>query len=52
MLEFKNVDQIYKTTRALSDVAFTLDKGVYGLVGENGAGKTTLFKLLTGQMNS
>lgn len=51
MLECRNVDQIYKTTQALSDVSFTLDKGVYGLVGENGAGKTTLFKLLTGQMN-
>ena len=51
MLECRNVNQIYKTTHALSDVSFTLDKGVYGLVGENGAGKTTLFKLLTGQMN-
>lgn len=51
MLECKNISQIYKTTQALSDVSFTLDKGVYGLVGENGAGKTTLFKLLTGQMN-
>ena len=34
MLECKNINQVYKTTQALSDVSFTLDKGVYGLVGE------------------
>lgn len=37
---FKNV------VTALDDVSFTVDSGVFGLLGHNGAGKTTLMKLL------
>lgn len=48
MLECKNITQRFQSNNALSDVSLTLNKGVYGLIGENGAGKSTLFKLLMG----
>jgi ABC-2 type transport system ATP-binding protein len=36
-----------KEVTALSDVSFTLKKGIGSLVGHNGAGKTTLIKILS-----
>jgi ABC-2 type transport system ATP-binding protein len=36
------------SVRALSDVSFTLQPGVIGLIGVNGAGKTTLMHVLAG----
>ena len=50
MLECKNISQRFQSNNALSEVSLTLNKGVYGLIGENGAGKSTLFKLLIGLM--
>lgn len=39
----------YGRTRALDDVSFTLQPGVFtALLGPNGAGKSTLFQILTG----
>jgi ATPase subunit of ABC transporter with duplicated ATPase domains len=35
----------------LEDVSFTLNRGLYGLVGANGAGKTTLLAVLAGELN-
>lgn len=38
--------QSYGRREALSDVSFTIPKGMFGLLGRNGAGKTTLMKTL------
>lgn len=46
-LEFKNLNKNYGKVEALKNVSFSLDKGIYGLIGANGAGKSTLFKILT-----
>ena len=35
-----------KVVHALSDVTFSVEAGVFGLLGHNGAGKTTLMKLI------
>lgn len=46
-LRVEHLIKKYKNLTALSDVTFSLDRGVYGLLGPNGAGKSTLMKLLT-----
>ncbi|MBR6106530.1 MAG: ATP-binding cassette domain-containing protein [Oscillospiraceae bacterium] len=46
-LEIRNLTKQYGDFRALSNVSFTLDEGVTGLLGANGAGKSTLMKLMT-----
>lgn len=38
----------YPKKRALDEVSFTLQEGVYGLLGPNGAGKTTLVNIIAG----
>lgn len=38
----------YPKKRALNEVSFTLNEGVYGLLGPNGAGKTTLINSIAG----
>lgn len=35
-----------KVVHALSDITFSVEAGVFGLLGHNGAGKTTLMKLI------
>lgn len=45
-LELKNVSKDFKDHRAVNSVSFTMNKGVYGLLGINGAGKTTLMRML------
>ena len=47
-LEIKNLSKQYPKKRALDDVSFTLNEGVYGLLGPNGAGKTTLVNIIAG----
>jgi len=50
MIELSKVTKNYKNVKALNDVSFKLETGVYGLIGENGAGKTTIMKILTRQI--
>jgi ABC-2 type transport system ATP-binding protein len=44
----ENVSKWFGDTVALSDVSFSLDPGVTGLLGHNGAGKSTTLGLLAG----
>lgn len=45
-LTVNNLTKKYGDKTALSHVSFTLENGLYGLIGANGAGKTTLMRLL------
>ena len=45
-LSFKNVSKNYGGISAVDDITYTMEKGVYGLLGVNGAGKTSLMKML------
>jgi ABC-2 type transport system ATP-binding protein len=46
-IEFKNVSKQYKKdVFAIKDINFSINKGIFGLIGRNGAGKTTLMRLL------
>lgn len=50
LLQINNLQKTYgkepNTVYALNDVSFSVESGVFGLLGHNGAGKTTLMKLL------
>lgn len=46
-LQVEHLCKAYRKKEALRDVNFTLEQGVYGLLGENGAGKSTLMRILT-----
>lgn len=48
MLEVSGLDVYYGRAHALQGVGFTLQQGVYGLVGRNGMGKSTLCNAITG----
>ncbi|SFD28172.1 ABC transporter ATP-binding protein [Clostridium uliginosum] len=45
-LQVNNLCKNFKENTAVNQVSFTLEKGVYGLLGANGAGKTTLMRML------
>lgn len=47
-LTVKNLVKQYPKKRALDNVSFTLNPGIYGLLGPNGAGKTTLVNIIAG----
>lgn len=47
-LEFSRVSKWYGSVLGISDVSFSVESGVVGLLGINGAGKTTLVKLASG----
>ncbi len=47
MLEVKNLTKNYGEKKALIDVSFKLENGLYGLLGQNGAGKSTLMNIIT-----
>lgn len=49
-LEIRRLSKQYGDFHALSEVSFTLEPGVTGLLGANGAGKSTLMKLMTDHM--
>ena len=45
-LQFKNVTKDYGDVHAVDHVTYSMEKGVYGLLGVNGAGKSTLMRML------
>ncbi len=50
ILYAEHLTKKYGNKKALDDVSFSLDFGVYGLLGPNGAGKTTLINVIAGIM--
>lgn len=49
MIEVKNLTKRYGSHTAISDLTFTIEKGViYGFLGPNGAGKSTTMNIITG----
>lgn len=48
MLEVKKLSKSFGATRALSDLSFSLERGVCVVSGPNGAGKTTLLRTICG----
>lgn len=46
-LEVNDLCKNFKENTAVNHINFTLEKGVYGLLGANGAGKTTLMRMLS-----
>ncbi len=51
-LEVRGLDVYYGHSHALQGVDFTLDSGVFSLVGRNGMGKTTLCKTIMGLLRA
>ena len=47
-LKIKNLSKFYGTKKALDQLSFELNNGIYALLGPNGAGKTTLINILVG----
>lgn len=47
-LVIDRVSKQYKNHIAVDRISISLQKGVYGLLGENGAGKTTLMRMICG----
>jgi len=45
-LKFKSVSKEFDSEYAVDNATFSMEKGVYGLLGVNGAGKTTLMRML------
>lgn len=45
-LRMEGLTKVYKDTVAVNNVTYTMQNGVYGLLGVNGAGKTTLMRIL------
>jgi len=48
MLVVEGLDVYYGHAHALQGVGFTIERGVFGIVGRNGMGKTTLCNAITG----
>ena len=49
-ISLQGVSKWYGDKVALSDVSFSVGRGITALLGPNGAGKSTALKLLTGQL--
>ena len=47
-LSIHNVSQSLKKRNVLADVSFSLNEGLYVMIGSNGSGKTTLLRTLAG----
>ena len=52
VLEVKDVSKIRDRVPVLKNISFTLEPGIYGLLGANGAGKTTLFHVICGLLDA
>src|SRR5882757_10914956 len=48
VLVVEGLDVYYGRAHALQGVGFTLERGVFAIVGRNGMGKTTLCNAITG----
>ena len=47
MIEIKNLNKSFGSTRVLTDINLSIEEGkVYGLLGRNGVGKTTLLNII------
>ena len=42
------LNKVYGKIKVIDDLNFSMNKGIYGVLGRNGAGKTTLFRMITG----
>lgn len=51
-LEIRNLNKAYGATKAVNNLSFDIENGIYGLVGHNGAGKSTLIKILATLMKA
>ncbi|OPJ61443.1 ABC transporter ATP-binding protein [Clostridium oryzae] len=45
-LEIKDLSKQFNDIKAVDSINFSMEKGVYGLLGANGAGKTTLMRMM------
>ena len=45
-LKLENMTKVFHNTIAVDHVSYTMNNGVYGLLGVNGAGKTTLMRMM------
>lgn len=53
MLELKDINKSYGSTKVLEDLNLKFDLGkIYGLLGRNGVGKTTLLNIISNQIRS
>lgn len=53
MLELKNINKSYGSTKVLEGINLEFDLGkIYGLLGRNGVGKTTLLNIISNQIRS
>ena len=50
-LEVSSVSKSFGNLSVLSDVCFSAEPGIVGLVGVNGAGKTTLLRIISGGLD-
>lgn len=50
-LQIKDLSKAFQNNKAVNNVNFTFENGVYGLLGANGAGKTTLMRMLCTLLN-
>ena len=50
-LIFNKLTKQFKNKIAVDNISFTLQEGIYGLLGANGAGKTTLMRIICGVLN-
>lgn len=49
IIDVRNLYKAYKSTVAVDDVSFQVERGeIFGLLGPNGAGKTTTVEILEG----
>lgn len=51
-LEIRDLSKSYGDLKALDNISFELEDGIYGLLGPNGAGKSTLMNILMTNLNA